>query len=121
MGTIIHDAIIVTGFPIHTRLAHAKAQELGLIVTSIAQHATNGKSTFLIAPDGSKLGWKDSKEFDARRAQWIDWVRQERDRCFTPPFPDDAVLVEWVEVNYGDCKPIVVASSDGDADAEEDV
>lgn len=81
MGVIIHHVIVVTGgidFP-ELREAHAKAKELlpGL-VSEIVHGRANGYSSFLVAPDGSKEGWRGSNEADTQRDQFVNWIKEHR-------------------------------------------
>jgi hypothetical protein len=75
MGYIMHDAIVVTGFlrdEVHR--ARTEAMDRGLLVSEPVQGTMNGYETFLIAPDGSKEGWKDSNSFDEKRNAWLQWL-----------------------------------------------
>ena len=65
MGTIIDHAIIVTGDRGSVAKAHAKAVEIFPDVTSVAD-SMNHSASFLVPPDGSKLGWSES-ELGCRR------------------------------------------------------
>lgn len=96
MGYIRDEAIIVTGTPAACEEAVVEAVRLGLHVTSIRAHNINGRSSFLIVPDGSKEGWEDSDKGDAARAMWIEWERANHMRLW----------LRWVHVGYseeGDC------------------
>jgi hypothetical protein len=82
MGYIRHNAIIVTGSDCtdiggkhDTLAARDKAIDLGLPCSEIVRGTTNGYTSFLIAPDGSKEGWQESKRQDELRAKWIEWAR----------------------------------------------
>ena len=114
MGTVFNDAIIVTGQPKDVEAAYLHAVELGLRVTNVVPHAINGKCTFLIVPDGSKLGWDEHLTYCYLRAQWKNWAIAEKSRAFTAPYPKDAVVVQWVHVQYGDDmeRPEILDSSD---------
>jgi hypothetical protein len=96
MGHMRHEAIIVTSYnPERATAAHAFAVSLGHIVTPIVETRLNGFWTFLIAPDGSKLGWDASNEGDERRAAMIRWLDGTRHEDGSSPY-------SWVEVLYGD-------------------
>jgi hypothetical protein len=85
MGWIRHHGMVVTGIadqdwskdrPYNITLAHAKATDLGLLVSNIVNGTTNGYASIFIAPDGSKEGWDTSDQFNGRREQFIDWLKQ---------------------------------------------
>lgn len=105
MGTIIDHAIIVTGAPQDVERAHAKASTIFHNVTSIVDHEVNGGQSFLVPPDGSKIGWPSEKAGTRRRHEFKQWLRHET-FCW----------LEWLEVRYGEkCavgqSPGVVAGS----------
>jgi hypothetical protein len=104
MGTIIDHAIIVSGDPERVETAHKKACEIFPHVTSIASHVMNGGCSFLVPPDGSKLGWPDSEQGLSRRHEFKAWLRTE---C------KGFGWLEWLEVRYGEVEgnPGVVAGS----------
>jgi hypothetical protein len=97
MGTIQHDAVIVTGphdipfdrgdAPSHIEKAHALAVRLyttvGLeqLVSPIVRGVMNGTASFLIAPDGSKEGWEHSDRSDQIRRLFKEHLRAEVMRC----------------------------------------
>lgn len=83
MGYIRHQGIIATGSDNSdiggkhdTALAREKALELGLPCSEIVRGTTNGYTSFLIAPDGSKEGWEASNVQEAKRKEWIEWARK---------------------------------------------
>jgi hypothetical protein len=93
MGTIIHDAIVVTSWKEdHAQAARDEAERLGLPVTGITSSWLNGYVSFLIAPDGSKEGWADSDRGEVKRAEWKAWASQQYAK---------GVYFDWVEVRYG--------------------
>jgi hypothetical protein len=75
VGTISHDALIVTGWGEHIEKAHATAVSIAketpqpsgssldwaVLVSPICPGVMNGYATFLVAPDGSKEWWEHSK------------------------------------------------------------
>ena len=61
-----------------------KQRSLFAFVPSIA----NGKTTIILAPDGSKKGWDTAKETEKLRDDFVEVLRN---ICF-----------EWVEVGYGE-------------------
>lgn len=97
MGTIVHDAVIVTGSDDDTATEQAKefAYSLGLITTNIVDSFTNGYKSFMIATCGSKNGWNTKETY-------IDCLSQ---------FLDNVQGVEWVRVKYGECCPEMVSHS----------
>lgn len=83
MGYIRHQGIIATGSDNSdiggkhdTALARERALELGLPCSEIVRGTTNGYTSFLIAPDGSKEGWPESNDQEAKRKEWIEWARK---------------------------------------------
>jgi hypothetical protein len=96
MGYMRHHAIIGTSFDVELlNQAHDKAAELGMSVTPIIGGATNGYYTFLVGPDGSKEGWRESDRGDAQRADFVLWLDAQRHK-------DDSSNLDWAEVQYGD-------------------
>lgn len=95
MGYIRHDAIVVTSWkPRLIDAARNKAVELGMTVSEVIESPTNGYSSFLIAPDGSKEGWESSYRGDDSREEWVAWMRLQPDNW-----------VDWVAINYGGDEP----------------
>jgi len=95
MGYMRHHAIVVTSWD-RERLdeAHAEASRIFADVTSIATGTAEGYQSFLIPPDGSKEGWRESDEGDDRRHEFLAWLEIRR-------YDGDARL-QWVEVQFGD-------------------
>lgn len=90
MGTIRHDAIIVTTWnEDHLKQARTCAINLDLPVTEPVESFVNGYWSFLIAPDGSKEEWDASKKADKARAGWIEWARSSK------------LYLDWIHVSYG--------------------
>jgi len=95
MSYIRHNAIVVTGHhdsdPLYntTQKAHDKAVELGLLVTPIVHGKSNGYSSFLICPDGSKEGWDTSNGFDIKRAAWLEWAKK------------SSIFLNYAHISYG--------------------
>jgi hypothetical protein len=94
MGYMRHHAIVVTGMKEwhadHLQTiydAHAAATTCGCAVTSITDAVMNGYASFMVAPDGSKEGWRDSDQGDEARAKFIDWLH-------------GAQWFDWAEVAY---------------------
>ncbi len=90
MGHVVHHAIIITTFDEKraTRL-HALAKETGAAVSEIITSNINDERTFLVSPDGSKMGWEEWERGNERRAVIVGALAKEDNHC------------EWVEVAYG--------------------
>jgi hypothetical protein len=96
MGYMRHHAIVVTGM--HgdwIDRAHAEAARIFPWVSPISDEGVNGAKSFFVPPDGSKEGWGESDEGDARRAQFIAWLNAQR-------YEDQSSPLDWVEVQYAD-------------------
>lgn len=94
MGYIAHHAIVVTSWNDKTIVsAHAKATELGALVSPIIPARCNGEASFFIAPDGSKEGWVDSDKGDEQRDSFIEWADSQA-------YEDGSSPIAWVEVRY---------------------
>jgi len=93
MGTIFHDAIVVTSFfEAHLTQARDKAIELGMQASENVRSGMNGYLSFFIAPDGSKEWWPDSDKGDERRSAWIEWAQAQYGA---------GVYFDFVAVRYG--------------------
>lgn len=93
MGYFRQHAIIVsgsTGDDAELNSARNMALSLGMTVTEIVESPVNFTATFLVAPDGSKEGWDASNKGDAARKALIAHIR------------DEKLILDWVEVQYGD-------------------
>lgn len=118
MGYMQHHAIVVTAIEGYIAKAHAKALEifnaediLGNVVAPVSpilMPAINGYSSFLIAPDGSKLGWDASDRGDRARAEYVAWLDAQA-------FSDQSSMFDWVEVQYGDDEGRTMIINDSDA------
>jgi hypothetical protein len=96
MGRIWHHAIVVSSYMEDLiRRAHLKAESLGCNCTDVTREGVNGWASFLVAPDGSKEGWPDSDEGDARRDSFISWLDAQR-------YEDGSTSLYWVEVSFGE-------------------
>ncbi len=93
MGTINHDAIVVTGSNAAAAIGRDKAIEVGLPCSDLVTSPLNDYASFLIAPDGSKEFWPDSDKGDEARSKWIAWARA----CW-----DSGPALEFVHVRYGE-------------------
>jgi hypothetical protein len=107
MGTVVHHAIIVTGWKeaLLVELADL-ATKLGACVIGPSAEVTNGYRTLVICPDGSKSGWAASDKGDETRTALKTWM--DTKRC-----EDRSSSLEWLEVAYGndragnDCPPSI--------------
>lgn len=86
MGTISHDAIIVTGYDEHVDEAREKVLAIARdmprpepitedwegLVSPVLQSLTNGYCSFFVAPDGSKEWWGTSDRGDDFRSQVVE-------------------------------------------------
>lgn len=95
MGYVRHDAIVVTSWKREAiEEAAAKARELGLEVLGPSAEVTNGVSTLLVCPDGSKEGWAESDKFDAKRREYLGYLDSVR-------FDDGSSCLSWAALAYG--------------------
>lgn len=95
MGHKVHHAIVVTSWD--TKLiqeAYDAARQIGLDVSAMVESPVNFYWTFCVVPDGSKSWWDNSARGDARRDEFIKWLRGKQ-------YPDGSSSIEWVEVQYG--------------------
>jgi len=96
MGYHVHHAIVVTSWqPEAVEQAHAAAMRHfdGVApVTPIVASRSNGYTSFMIAPDGSKEGWESSDAGDSARSAWMEEVQQWYPR---------GIYVEWAELAFG--------------------
>jgi hypothetical protein len=94
MGTMRHDAIVVTGLlPGLVGKAASIAQGMGLTVIGPSRAAINHCSTFLVCPDGSNEGWAESDAGDQNRAGFITWLDSQA-------YEDGSSPLAWVAVRY---------------------
>lgn len=95
MGYMVHHAIIVTAWDEkHIKEAHAMAvNKFAHLVTNVVEARANNYYTFLIGPDGSKLGWSISDDHDELRDEYVQWMRAATDK---------GVYLEWALIQYGD-------------------
>jgi hypothetical protein len=79
MGYIKHHVIVVVAWEQEDAIhAGAKAQELGLDITSVVPSRANGYTSFMVVPDGSKEWWPTSDAGDAKRIAYVEWLRTQR-------------------------------------------
>lgn len=101
MGYHIHRAIVVTSW--HQdglRHAHDLARRVfansAVQVTGATPTGCNGYSSFLIAPDGSKLGWEESGLAEECREEWRGGAADAKSK---------GLFFDWVEVAFGGDEP----------------
>ena len=113
MGTIQHHAIVVTADRSDirriredaVRLAQATDEELdeydcpGLLVSECVHGQANMFASFMVAPDGSKVGWPQSNLGDEIRERIIEYLKEQD--------------IDWAEVGYGEL-PATVQTHDRD-------
>lgn len=104
MGYMRHHAIVVTGPDTRAEIAHVEARKRfdRRFLTDLTDVAVNGYRSFLVAPDGSKEGWPESADGDARRAEFIAYLRGQS--------------LGWVEVQFDDDEretKIITCNDDG--------
>lgn len=93
MGEFRHKVIVVTSFT-HPPLVRAQALArdifpTGKVVSEQMLSPINGFFTFFIGPDGSKLGWEESKKYNECRKKFLDRLRKE------------SLSVDYAEICYG--------------------
>lgn len=109
MSSVRHDAIIVSicGDLQHSSIetAHEVATRMCANVSPIVGSTINGYHSFLVAPDGSKEGWPESREGDQGRAEFVHWLDAQQ-------YEDGSSPYDWVEVRFADDGPAsIVAES----------
>jgi len=118
MGWMRHHGIVVTSWDRPLLLtAHGKACQVfpeGHI-TEPTEKQTNGYSSFLVAPDGSKEGWEESDEGDCRRREFIDWLR-------TQVHEDGSSNLDWIEYSHDadNNTAVIVTASEWQPDQTEE-
>jgi hypothetical protein len=91
MGTIIHNAIIVSSRESDRISAAAdEARSLRLQVLGPSESAMNGYQSMLVCPDGGKEGQEASNLIDTNRAMFRSWLASHA-----------GDKLDWVEVRYG--------------------
>lgn len=98
MGHTCHHAIVLTSTDRGVLLeAYEKACELfgHPFVTSVTAEAINHTQSFMIPPDGSNEGWRESEAGDVRRETFRQYLR-------SLAYEDGSTPIDWVEVQFGD-------------------
>lgn len=95
MGYMRHNAIVITSWNrVSIEAAANKARELGMQVLGPSDEVTNGYSSMLVCPDGSKEGWEESDQGDRNRASFREWLGGQT-------YEDGSTNLHWVEIAYG--------------------
>src|SRR4051794_14384713 len=96
MGRFRHDTIVVTGYTDSVKDAQAVAigafWSTEAAVSEVTLPGVNGYTSFFVAPDGSKEGWKASDDADAARQGYTAWL-------------DTRPELDWVAVTFGGDEP----------------
>ena len=101
MGTVIHEATLVTSWnaelldEAHLQALHVFPAEM---VTSIGVSPVNHYNTFVILPCGSKDGWPEKKRDREDRAAFLRWVESKA-------YEDGSNSLEIGSVRYGNDLP----------------
>jgi hypothetical protein len=97
MGIMCHYAIVVTSRNEYTVRAHAEALRCcgSELVSNVTATVMNARSSFLVAPDGSKEGWPEFSEGEVQRARFVSWLHRQR-------FSDGSSPYDWVMIEYGE-------------------
>lgn len=95
MGTVVHAAMIVTSWKDEAiEAAACRARNLGLTVLGPSAEMINGYRSILVVSSGSKEGWEDQIEHDARLSALRDWIG-------TQAYGDGSNNLEFAQVEYG--------------------
>lgn len=119
MGYIRHHAIVVTGptysgvgpeFRTNIHDVRARVVQLArndVNVTGVVSGTANSMGSFLVAPDGSKEGWEESRRADAAREEIIRYLD-------SLAYEDGSTSFDYVEIQFGDDdkETKVITSSD---------
>lgn len=99
MGYIKHNAICVTSFDSEEiKVLHKKAREIfEELVTEIIEGVINGYASFFIAPDGSKEGWSESNEYDKKRKEFKDLIKNGSFYCEFVDVAYDEKNEAWID------------------------
>jgi hypothetical protein len=119
MGYFRQHTIVVTSCGKDIEAAHQKAVEIFGVASAILDAPANFYRSFFVPPDGSKEGWDTSNAWDAKRDDFVDWMRSYR--ADEEDVEWDSNGLEWVEVQFADDSLLtkVVRSSDHNAKSSE--
>lgn len=96
MGYNVEHAIVVSSWDKKLLAkAHKKASAIFPHVSEMVPHISNGGASFFVPPDGSKEGWDESNDGNARRKTFTDWLNKRR-------YEDGSTSLRWIEVLYAD-------------------
>ena len=102
MGTIILKTTIITTTADKAKEIRKTVKnmmgEFGCLVSKPVNHITNGDATFMIAPDGSKLGWATHEE--------VSHLRKEVTQYLSNLTYYDGVI-EVIEIETGETEPTI--------------
>ena len=101
MGRICHNSIIVTGhIAREDEFRGLRDYAVGLFgfefVTPMIVTDLNGYMFFFVAPDGSKEGWSQSDDGDAKRIEFCDHIDSLADE------EDGSNFFNYIEVSHGE-------------------
>ncbi|MDR2870713.1 MAG: hypothetical protein LBV04_09705 [Deferribacteraceae bacterium] len=96
MGTIQHNALIVTSTASDMPRFYEKAIELfgAQLVSPVISASANEYQSFFVSPSGSKLGWDTYDKHMEAMAKMLDFL----DSFYN----DTKVYLEYVKVSYGE-------------------
>lgn len=100
MGTIQHKAVLVTGSDYTEKCftkAYNKAKKLfpKQLISNKLEGVTNGYSSFLVAPCGSKLGWNEDVDHTDSIKEFVDFLEGLK-------YDDGSTSVKYVYVTFGE-------------------
>jgi hypothetical protein len=96
MGTIVHQAIIVTSWNEEVILkGYYKARELfGSGLSGIIPARVNGYMSFMIAPSGSKEAWPTNTEHNDACCAFVAWMKAHNTAAA-------GGRIDWIVTAYG--------------------
>lgn len=104
-------SIAVAKYAASLQRAHDRAKDIfGDTVSPITVSPVNAVGSFFVAPDGAWNEDEDSDAGDARRAEFIAYLRSEY-------YGDGSSPIKWAEVQYGDAENEAKVTQSSDFDA----
>ncbi len=104
MGEHSHRAIVVTGQDEELQQARYMASlHLPELTSPVIVGPANGHSSFMVAPDGHKLGWPSSVAYEMKRLAVINWLN----------LVSHSMSLTWVYIEYGYDNPEIIEKSGG--------
>ena len=73
----------------------ADSYQFGSLVSALVPSITNGEASFLVAPDGSKEGWKTSETGDKMRDEIIAYLESLK-------YSDGGASFAYAEIQFDD-------------------